>query len=127
MADLARTRLRAARLKDAGGDEEDAALSAFESLYAGLANGKFPQLNDRDDLWRLLVVITSRKVLLQARRQLRQKRGGGAAHFSLDWQTADIGDVGVLDLDALFRRLRASYGRQREAVEIDANVTGRSS
>ena len=50
---------------------------AFESLYAGLTRGKFPQLNDRDDLWRLLVVITSRKVLLQARRQLRQKRGGG--------------------------------------------------
>ncbi len=77
MAELARTRLRAVRLKDAGCDEEDAALSAFESLYAGLTRGKFPQLNDRDDLWRLLVVITSRKVLLQARRQLRQKRGGG--------------------------------------------------
>lgn len=77
MVDLARTRLRAARLKDAARDEEDAALSAFDSLCTGLARGRFPDLSDRDDLWRLLVVITSRKVLIQARRQLRQKRGGG--------------------------------------------------
>jgi DNA-directed RNA polymerase specialized sigma24 family protein len=77
MAGLARSRLRAVRFKDAACDEEDAALSAFESLCAGLARGQFPQLSDRDDLWRLLVVITSRKVLVQARQQLRQKRGGG--------------------------------------------------
>jgi DNA-directed RNA polymerase specialized sigma24 family protein len=77
MADLARARLRAVRLKDAGSDEEDAALSAFHSICAGLARGQFPQLNDREDLWRLLVVITSRKVLIQTRRQLRQKRGSG--------------------------------------------------
>jgi DNA-directed RNA polymerase specialized sigma24 family protein len=77
MADLARARLRAVRLKDAARDEEDAALSAFDSLCAGLARGQYPHLSDRDDLWRLLVVITSRKVLVQARRQLRQKRGGG--------------------------------------------------
>ena len=39
--------------------------------------GRFPQLGDRDDLWRLLVVITTRKVSAQGRRRLRQKRGGG--------------------------------------------------
>jgi DNA-directed RNA polymerase specialized sigma24 family protein len=77
MVELARTRLRASRNKDAGSDEEDAALSAFDSLCAGLARGRFPQLSDREDLWRLLVVITTRKVQAQARRQLRQKRGGG--------------------------------------------------
>ncbi len=59
MVDLARARLRArsACRRDAVSDEEDAALSAFDSLCAGLARGKFPQLADRDDLWRLLVVI----------------------------------------------------------------------
>ncbi len=79
MVDLARARLRAAGAcrHDAASDEEDAALSAFDSLCAGLARGKFPQLADRDDLWRLLVIITTRKVSAQARRQLRQKRGGG--------------------------------------------------
>jgi DNA-directed RNA polymerase specialized sigma24 family protein len=90
MAGLARSRLRAVRLKDAGRDEEDAALSAFDSLCAGVARGQFPQLGDRDDLWRLLVVITSRKVLIQARRQLRQKRGGGNVRAASD--LADDGD-----------------------------------
>ena len=77
MVELARLRLRSTRHKDAGSDEEDAALSAFDSLCAGLARGQFPKLADRDDLWRLLVVITTRKVQAQVRRQLRQKRGGG--------------------------------------------------
>ena len=77
MVELARLRLRSTRHKDAGSDEEDAALSAFDSLCAGLGRGRFPKLADRDDLWRLLVVITTRKVQAQVRRQLRQKRGGG--------------------------------------------------
>jgi DNA-directed RNA polymerase specialized sigma24 family protein len=77
MVELGRLRLRSSRHKDAGSDEEDAALSAFDSLCAGLARGRFPDLADRDDLWRLLVVITTRKVQAQARRQLRQKRGAG--------------------------------------------------
>jgi DNA-directed RNA polymerase specialized sigma24 family protein len=77
MVELARLRLRSSRHKDAGSDEEDAALSAFDSLCAGLGRGRFPQIADRDDLWRLLVVITTRKVQAQVRRQLRQKRGGG--------------------------------------------------
>lgn len=42
-------------------DEEDVALSAFQSLCKGAAAGQFPKLNDREDLWRLLVVITIRK------------------------------------------------------------------
>jgi hypothetical protein len=61
MVGLARARLRASRGRDAGSDEEDAALSAFDSLCAGLARGQFPRLADREDLWRLLVVITTRK------------------------------------------------------------------
>jgi DNA-directed RNA polymerase specialized sigma24 family protein len=84
MVDLAQARLRATRRRDAGSDEEDAALSAFESLCVGLAKGRFPQLADRDDLWGLLVVITTRKVQAQARRRLRQKRGGGQVRPASD-------------------------------------------
>jgi DNA-directed RNA polymerase specialized sigma24 family protein len=97
MANLARARLRAVRVKDAAQDEEDAALSAFDSLCAGLARGQFPDLSDRDDLWRLLVVITSRKVLVQARRQLRQKRGGGNVRPASDLaNTRDLDDDDLL-------------------------------
>ena len=42
-----------------------------------MAGGKFPQLADRDDLWKLLVIITARKAFAQAQRQNRLKRGGG--------------------------------------------------
>jgi DNA-directed RNA polymerase specialized sigma24 family protein len=74
---LARARLRAIGPRRAEADEEDAALSAFHSLCAGAARGHFPELNDRDDLWRLLVVVTARKAREQVRRAHRQKRGGG--------------------------------------------------
>jgi DNA-directed RNA polymerase specialized sigma24 family protein len=74
---VARAKLRRMRRMTADQDEEDAALSAFNSFCAGAARGKFPQLADRDDLWRLLVVITARKAMAQASREKRQKRGGG--------------------------------------------------
>src|SRR5215471_3593733 len=72
---LARKRLQGTPRRAA--DEEDAALSAFDSVCRGIERLRFPQLVDRDDLWRLLVVITARKALAQAQREGRKKRGGG--------------------------------------------------
>ena len=94
MVILARARMRSTgrRGRDTASDEEDAALSAFESLCMGLARGQFPQLADRDDLWRLLVVITTRKVRAQTRRQLRQKRGGGKVQPACDVDEPDSDD-----------------------------------
>jgi RNA polymerase sigma factor (sigma-70 family) len=74
---LARARLRGAGAR--GADEEDVALSAFASFCRGVEHGRFPQLSDRDDLWRLLVVLTARKVWHCCRDAQRQKRGGGLA------------------------------------------------
>jgi DNA-directed RNA polymerase specialized sigma24 family protein len=58
-------------------DEEDVALSAFHSFCERVGRGQFPDLADRDDLWRLLATITTRKVIASMRHQTRQKRGGG--------------------------------------------------
>ncbi len=58
-------------------DEEDVALSAFNSFCDRVGRGQFPDLVDRDDLWRLLVTITTRKVIESVRRETRKKRGGG--------------------------------------------------
>ena len=69
---VARQRLR--RVNRTTYDEEDAVLSAFQSFCAGVRRGRFPQLRDRDDLWRLLFVITSRKVADQHAFQRRDKR-----------------------------------------------------
>ena len=58
-------------------DEEDVALSAFHSFCRGAAAGRFPHLEDRHDLWKLLVTITARKAARQVRREMQQKRGSG--------------------------------------------------
>jgi DNA-directed RNA polymerase specialized sigma24 family protein len=73
---LARKRLGGRQLGIA--DEEDVALSALNSVCRNAREGRFPQLNDSDGLWRLLVVITGRKALRLLRDQGRLKRGGGA-------------------------------------------------
>jgi RNA polymerase sigma factor (sigma-70 family) len=58
-------------------DEEDVIVSAFDSFYRGLERGRFPDLHDRDELWRLLVVITARKASDQRAHERRSKRGEG--------------------------------------------------
>ncbi len=60
-------------------DEEDVALSAFNSFCQAAERGQFPKLRDRDSLWPLLVVITARKAHNLRRYEGRQKRGGGMA------------------------------------------------
>jgi DNA-directed RNA polymerase specialized sigma24 family protein len=71
---VARERLRGARR--AAADEEDVALSAFDSFCRAAEAGRFPRLEDRDDLWRLLAVIAERKAVDLARAQSRKRRGG---------------------------------------------------
>ena len=58
-------------------DEEDIALSAMKSFYKGMTHRKFDNLHNRDDLWKLLVTITARKVTARRRSYLAQKRGNG--------------------------------------------------
>ncbi len=73
---LARKQLRGT--PRAAADEEDVALSAFDSFCRGAEAGRFPNMNDRHNLWRLLVVLTLRKASHLRRHQGRQKRGGHA-------------------------------------------------
>jgi DNA-directed RNA polymerase specialized sigma24 family protein len=58
-------------------DEEDVALSAFDSFCRRAEGGQFARLTDRDDLWQLLVVITERKAISLMRREGRKSRGEG--------------------------------------------------
>jgi RNA polymerase sigma factor (sigma-70 family) len=88
---LARRRLQSTRR---AADEEDVVQSAFHSFFRGVARGRFPQLNDRDNLWRLLVVITARKALDQLARENSKKRGGGT---SRDESRIALGDEAALE------------------------------
>jgi DNA-directed RNA polymerase specialized sigma24 family protein len=55
-------------------DEEDVALSAFDSFCRNAELGRFPKLTDRDCLWRLLVTFTARKAGHLRRDQSRLKQ-----------------------------------------------------
>jgi DNA-directed RNA polymerase specialized sigma24 family protein len=89
-------RLARARLHGKPGrveNEEDAAIEAFASFCRGAEQGKFPQLKDRNNLWRLLVVITARKVIDQMQRARTQKAGGGKVRGESAWGDGGIEEV----------------------------------
>ena len=75
-------------------DEEDVALIAFYSLCDGMKAGNFPRLDDRDNLWSLLVVITGRKVLHRVRAATAKKRGGGDVQGESALQGSGVDEQG---------------------------------
>jgi RNA polymerase sigma factor (sigma-70 family) len=74
MVALARQRLGS--LSRRAADEEDVAQSAFASFCRDAQRGRFPDLADRHDLWKLLIAITAQKAIDLARREQAAKRGG---------------------------------------------------
>ncbi len=58
-------------------DEDDVAISVFATLCSGLQAQQFPELRDSDSLWKLLVLMTVRKVNDHAKTHRAIKRGAG--------------------------------------------------
>lgn len=70
-------RLAKGRLPRRGmSSESEAASSALNSFFRAAAEGRFPKLADRNDLWRLLVFIVGQKIADQVERETAMKRGG---------------------------------------------------
>jgi DNA-directed RNA polymerase specialized sigma24 family protein len=67
----------------AAADESDVALSAFHSFFRDVQDGRFPNLQGRDQLWRVLVVIARRKAVSWLRHEYAQRRGGGKVEGNL--------------------------------------------
>jgi DNA-directed RNA polymerase specialized sigma24 family protein len=88
LVSLARFRLRAVHRGCA--DEEDVALSVFKSLLMRADRGQFPQLEDRDDLWQLLYVLTVRKAVDLSKHEHAKRRGGGAVCYLSDLEGAEL-------------------------------------
>jgi RNA polymerase sigma factor (sigma-70 family) len=57
-------------------DEEDVALSALNSFIVRAQAGQFGKLENRNDLWKVLVTISLRKAGKYVKRESAQKRGG---------------------------------------------------
>ena len=90
-------RVRLASLPRRAADEEDVALSAFDSFCRGAEAGRFPRLADRDDLWQVLVLLTARKAADLRQHERRQKRGGGAVRGESAFQVPGAEEEAGLD------------------------------
>ncbi len=64
---VARDKLAGMRLHDR--DEQDVAIVAMEQFFMNVRKGRFPRLNDRSDLWQVLLMILDRRVI-----DLRRKK-----------------------------------------------------
>ncbi len=95
--------VRAARLRLKGahrgmGDEEDVVVSVFESFYRAAQDGRFPDLSSRDDMWRLLLRMSARKVIDRRRHELRKRRGGEQTLVSLNAPNANVDDRQLIEV-----------------------------
>lgn len=61
-----------AGIKRTTGDEEDVALTVMGQFFLAVRNGRFPKLNDRHDLWQVLLVVLERRVVDLRRRPCRE-------------------------------------------------------
>jgi len=78
-------------------DEEDVALSALDGFCRAARDGRFPDLADRDGLWRLLLQMTIHKAMSLARHEKRRRRGGGQVRSfdgdDLLWDEVEVARV----------------------------------
>ena len=77
-------------------DEEDIVINAFDSFFRGVKQQRFIDLADRTSLWRILAMLTSRKVAREIERRMSQKRGQGKVRGESVFQPTDDNDAGRL-------------------------------
>lgn len=82
-------------------DEEDVAAAVFASFCRGAEKDAFSSLDDRTDLWAVLVMLTERKAIDQARKLHAKKRGGGQVRGESVFQTADSPSVDARGMDQI--------------------------
>lgn len=74
---LAVSRKRLSRLPRGYVDEDDISQSVFRCVCEGVIGGQLATVKSRDDLWFLLVAVTTRKIANYIESQMAQKRGEG--------------------------------------------------
>jgi DNA-directed RNA polymerase specialized sigma24 family protein len=111
-------RLAHARLRDAPrgiADEEDVALNAFDSFCRGAREGRFRRLDDRNDLWQILVMITVRKAIDLRNYEGRKSRGMGRVQSLTELTRDGLETIGGEEPTAEFAaQLAEEYQRLME-------------
>lgn len=88
---LAKRQLGGARLRSA--DEEDAALAAFSDFCLGVREDRFSELDDREDLWQILALLTRRKAISLYRKSRRAELGESVLSAGSESEGPGIGNV----------------------------------
>jgi RNA polymerase sigma factor (sigma-70 family) len=95
---LVRTRVRRHPVVD----DEMLAASAFRSFWQGARAGRFPRLDDRHDLWRILVTIAGQKIADELERNNALKRGAGFKQADDNALESVIGREPTPEMAAIF-------------------------
>ncbi len=80
-------------------DGEDIAVAVFDSCFRGIAKGRFPNVQDRNNLWAILMMIAERKAINANRDAGAKIRGGGKVRGESVFRTG--GDSSGPGLDGL--------------------------
>jgi len=90
-----RARGRLGNLND-GVKHEEVAAEALASFCRGVERGRFPKLNDRSDLWQILVMLARNKIVDEARRRKRRRE---VLECDLDSPENESVDLGLAQFD----------------------------
>ncbi len=77
---MSQARQRMSNLNRGTYDEEDAALSTFQIVFAKLQSGHYANLSDRNELWQLMLTILVRKISRRFKYQQALKRRSAQDH-----------------------------------------------
>jgi DNA-directed RNA polymerase specialized sigma24 family protein len=77
-------------------DGQDFAIQAFQNLVEGIQRGKWPRLENRNDLWQVLLQAANCRIKDFVRQQMAAKRGGQMQRLGTGPNSCG---AGPLDLD----------------------------
>lgn len=98
-------------------DEDDVAVSAFQSLFRGVREQRI-RFNDRTDFWRLLLTIAERKIARRIRHETREKRDVRRLEENSIFSPGSPGQGAPRDRDASVQSLLAREPTPAFAAEV---------
>ena len=130
---IARSKL--ASVNDPSIDEEDLLVSVFDRLFRAIREKRFAKLEDRHDLWQILLMLTERKAIDKIRSARSARR---SAHLTIrESEIADLANLKELierepapefvaqfndSLEWALRQIRDETAREVAILKLEGNT-----